>query len=335
MDWSKGYSARYYASVVDRKTKRDIRNIDITGGTIKREDTDLRESADIDCVNYSEEGEQLIRVWLDAKQGSDSSHIALFTGIATSPNKNINGRLVTNTVQCYSVLKIVQDMLLQRGWYAPKGINGGELIKELLSPVPVDIEIADDSPGLKQSIIAEEGENRLSMTDKVLELMNWRMLLDGYGNIYIRPYTKDPVVTFDSIGNDVLEPSLSVTQDWYDCPNVYRAVLDDAYAIARDDSDTSALSTVTRGREVWYEDSSVYLQENETLAAYAERMLKLAQQNAMVVSYERRYHPDVNVSDVVGLSYPEQNIGGYFLVTSQNIDLGYNARTSEEVVKLS
>lgn len=339
MDWDKGFSAKYYISVVDRATLRDLRRIEITGGTIKRQDSELRESADIDCVNYSETGEQLIRVWLDAKQNDNSSHTPLFTGLATSPGKRINGRLVSNTLECYSILKIAQDMLLPRGWYAPKGISGGELIKDLLSVIPSTITIAENSPGLNSAIIAESGENRLSMADKILSAMttnnlNWRLVVDGFGNIDVMPYTREPVMTFDAIQNDVLEPSLSINYDWYSCPNVYRAVLDDSYAVARDDLESSPLSTVNRGREVWLEDSSAYLKENETLAEYAERMLKLAQQAATTVSYDRRFTPDVRVSDVVRLNYPAQGITGDYLVSSQTITLGYNARTSEEVIKL-
>lgn len=339
MDWNIGYSASYYVTVVDRKTWRDTSRIEITGGTIKREDSDLRESADVDCVNYPYNDEQIIRVWLDTKQEGSSSHTALFTGLATSPGKSINGRLVTNTLQCYSILKIAQDMLLDRGWYAPKGINGGDLIRELLSVLPVDVDIAENSPGLDSAILAEDGENRLSMTDKILNAMvtdgmSWRMIIDGEGNIHIKPYSKDPVSMFDSIQNDMLEPSLNVEYDWYNCPNVYRAVLDDSYAIARDDDPDSPLSTVTRGREVWVEDSSVNLSDNQTLAEYAREALKVAQRVSTSVSYERRFDPGVYVSDVVRLNYPEQGITGLYLVTSQSITLGYSAKTSEEVVKV-
>ena len=334
MDWSKGFSAKYYVSILDRATMRDISRLEITGGSIKRENSELRESADIDCVYYSEDTEQMVRVWLDAKQGGDSSHIPLFTGIATSPGRNINGNLITNTLECYSVLKIAQDILLPRGWYAPKGINGGDLISDLLSVIPVEKIISENSPGLNSAIIAEDGESRLSMTDKILSLMNWRMLVDGYGRIHIEPYDNNPIASFDSIRNDVIEPSLSISYDWFECPNVYRAVLDDAFAIARDDSPDSLLSTINRGREVWMEDSSAYLQENETLAEYAHRMLQLSQQSATTISYDRRFDPAVYVSDIVRLNYPAQGITGNYMVASQTITLGYNAKTSEEVVKL-
>lgn len=334
MDWRRGFSSKYYISILDRDTWRDLRQIEITGGTIQREDSDLRESADIDCVNYNETAEQIIRVWMDAKQNGDSVHTPLFTGIATSPSRNIQGNFTTQTLQCYSILKIAQDMLLPRGWYAPTGINGGELIKDLLSVVPVDISIAENSPGLKSAIVAESNENRLSMTDKILDSMNWRMKIDGYGNIHIEPYVTEPIITFDALSNDVLEQSLSITYDWYGIPNVYRAVLDDSYSVARDDDPDSLFSTVSRGREIWYEDSSVYLQDTETLAEYANRMLRLTQQLATTISYTRRFNPEVYVSDVIRLGYNAQNIYGKYLVTSQTITLGYGAKTSEEVVKI-
>ena len=334
MDWNKGYSARYYISVLDRKTLRDVRRIEITAGSIKRESSSLRESASLDCVNYDGTIEEFIRVWLDARQEGESSHVPLFTGIATSPGTQINGQLITNTVECYSILKIAQDMLLPRGWYAPKGINSGDLLKNLLSPLPVNIVVDKNSPGVDSSIIAEEGENRLSMADKILTLMDWRMEIDGLGNIHIMPFSKDAVESFDSLDNDILEPSLTITYDWYECPNVYRAVLEDRYAVARDDSPTSPLSTVNRGREVWYEDDSVYLQENQTLAQYAQDMLRVSQRPARTISYERRFHPDVKVDDIVRLNYPAQEISGNYLVTSQTINLGYNAKTSEEVVQV-
>ena len=122
--------------------------------------------------------------------------------------------------------------------------------------------------------------------------------------------------------------------DWYDCPNVVRAVLDDSYAVARDDNDNSPLSVQNRGREVWLEDSSPCLLENETLAEYAQRLLKSAQQASTTISYDRRFNPDVYISDVVRLNYPAQKIDGLFLVTSQTITLGYNAKTSEEVIQI-
>ena len=57
MDWTKGFSSRYYISIVDKDTWRDVRRIEITGGTIKRSLNSLQQSADLNVVNYNEPGD--------------------------------------------------------------------------------------------------------------------------------------------------------------------------------------------------------------------------------------------------------------------------------------
>lgn len=337
VDWTKGYSASYYLSVLNKETMRDFNRVEIIGGSIKRSYSDLRESADIDCKGYNYKSEEFVRVWLDVKQNGNSSHIPLFTGLAITPTHRYSGRLKTNTIQCYSLLKIAQDVMLPRGWYAPAEANGGNLIKQLLKVIKVPesyIYIAENSPDLTQAIISEQGENHLSMIDRILDAMNWRMRINGYGYIFIEPLNKEAVLRLDPNEMDIIESEINISYDWYSAPNVLRCSLDDACAIAIDDSPDSPLSTVQRGREVWLEDTNVYLNNNETLAEYANRMLKEYQRTATNISYNRRYYPDVFPGDCVRLNYPAQDVSGVFLITDQNITLGYNARTSEEVIQI-
>ena len=338
VDWSLGYSARYYMTVLDKDTLRDIDRIEIYDGTIKRSLTELCESADVSCVNYDNKEEQIIRIWLDAKQNGDSSHIPLFTGLASCPTDKYSGRSKTNTLECYSMLKIAQDILLPRGWYVPVEANSGLIIKDLLSVTGVPIypeDIVETTPAIKQSIIAEQGESRLSMVYKILSAMtDWRLRLDGYGSIYIEPITKEEKMTFSSSDNDVIETDISITYDWYTAPNVLRCVLDDNYAEARDENPNSPLSIQNRGREVWIENTDVQLNKGETLAEYAQRMLKKYQETATTMSYARRFFPDLYLNDCVRINYPAQKISGLYKIKDQNISLGYGARTSEEVVKI-
>ena len=129
----------------------------------------------------------------------------------------------------------------------------------------------------------------------------------------------------------MIEPSIAVEYDWYSCPNVFRAVQDDLSAVARDDDPDSPLSTVSRGREIWAEETSCDFNTGESIAEYAVRRLKELQSIAVTASYERRYHPDVLAGDVIRLRYPAQGLDGLYKVTSQSIELGYGAKTSEEV----
>ena len=93
------------------------------------------------------------------------------------------------------------------------------------------------------------------------------------------------------------------------------------------------LSIPNRGREIWKEDNSASLGDAESIADYALRRLREEQQRYITVSYDRRYVPNVMVSDLITLNYPAQGVVGMYKIQSQTIDLSYGARTSEDVVK--
>lgn len=338
MDWSKGYSAVFYATLLDKKTMKDIKRIELKEGTIKRALTDLRQSADLTCDGYTTKQEEYIRVWFDAYQGGNVSHTPLFTGVATSPKDKYSGRRRTNKLECYSILKLADDVLLPMGWYAPYDADATLLIRDLLSilglPITIVGNMTDEQKRLKQAIVSELNENRLSMTDKILDAMNWVLRLDGFGSVTVGPVDTAPRLRIDSLSNDIIEADVDITYDWYSAPNIVRCVLDTNYAEARDEDPNSPLSIQNRGREVWYEEDNVTLGTGETLGEYSFRLLKKLQQISLDISYSRRYHPDVYPGDCISINYPAQSISGNFLVTDQNITLGGNAKVSEEVIRL-
>ncbi len=339
INFSGGYSSKYYISFVDVQSWTDMGRVEITGGSINREETDLMQSADIDCVNYSETSERLIRVWLDISQYGENGHIPLFTGWASSPGRNINGTYVTNTLQCYSILKPAQDILLPPGWYAPVSTSSEQLIRNLLRPTNAPVDFDSPPPNLQNALIAEENENNLSMAELIADTVGYRIKIEGDGHIYLNkiPDKVDDIIPadrFDSRQKDILEPSLTESYDWYNCPNVLRAVADNVSSIARDDNPNSIFSTVSRGREIWAQETNCDLNEDESINEYAARRLKELQKVYRTISYDRRFIPDVYPGDYIELFYPAQSINGLFLVSSQTITLGYNARTSEEVVQI-
>lgn len=333
IDWSRGYSAAYYLERVDPATWRDTGKVELTGGTVKREPSGKRQSADIRCIGYHIEVEQWIRVYLDVKQGGDSAHVPIFTGLATTPDDDINGTLVSTSLTCFSVLKPAEDVMLRRGWFASAGSNGGKLVKRLLSVSPAPVVVADNAPALSDTIVAEDGETNLSMIDRILDAIGWRLRIEGSGVVNVVPRVMDPVGTIDPIQNDIIEPKITVSQDWYGCPNVYMAVAGDVTGIARDEDPGSMLSIPNRGREVWKMETGCALAANETVAEYAMRKLKEAQRPRQKGSYSRRYLPDVYPGDRMILHYPVQGLDGIYYVQSQSITLGYGAKTSEQIYK--
>lgn len=197
---------------------------------------------------------------------------------------------------------------------------------------PVEIQQVDEPPRLTESIVAEDGESNLTLAEKILEAVNWRIRIDGKGVITLEPNTRSSVTTFDSIDNDVIELSLTDEYDWYSAPNVLRVISGDLTSIARDDDPDSKLSTVSRGREIWAEEASVTLGNNESLGSYAIRRLKELQSPSRTVSYSRRFDPNVTVGDIVKINHPEIGINGTFKVTSQKLELSYGCRTEEQAV---
>lgn len=332
MDWTKGFSASYYMQLVDPVTWRDVERVEITAGSVSRSPDGLRQSADVTCLDFAPDRERWIRVYLDAAQAGDVVHVPLFTGLGSVPEEQMEGMRTTYPLSCYSVLKPAEDVSLPRGWFAPAGRNGAEVIAELLSVTPAPVVVTDGAPSLSQSIIAEDGENRLTMTNKVLAAIAWRLRIEGDGTITVCPPATEISATFGQ-DRDVIETQLTKTKDWFGCPNVVRATSGGLTAIAIDDDEDSMLSTVTRGREIWLEENSCDLNSGESLEQFAQRRLREAQAYAYTVQYARRFDPAVNVGDLVRLHYPGHGLMDTYVVISQSIELSHGARTDEEVRK--
>ena len=331
MDWNKGYGASYYMTLVDPVTWRDLERIDIVSGNINRSSSGLRESADIGCIDYEGGSDKWIRVWMDAEQDGSSEHVALFTGLASTPEKIIDGPVYEMTLQCYSVLKPAQDILLPIGWYAAKGFIGSEVISSLLSVCPAKVVIEEESPRLSDHIIAEQGETNLTMIERLLEMLNWRLWIEGDGTIFAGPGPVTESALYSEMKNDSIEPKVTVKHDWFGCPNVLRVSTEDSSVTVVDTDPESILSTVSRGREIWAEESDAKLGDNESLQTYASRRLRELQATSKIISYDRCYNPEVHVTDIVRLHYPAQKLDGIFVVESQKVRLDHCATTSEEV----
>lgn len=332
IDWSKGFSASYVLAIVDPLTWADRSEMEFTDGSIDRDSTaDLLESASITVTDDSLSGEKWVRVYLLAKQGGSAERIPLFTGITSAPERELDGIRETWKAECYSALKPADDVLLARGYYAPAG-SSADLVKDLLSVSPAPFSVSGSPPALSSDIVAESGESRLSLAKKVVDAIGWQLSIHGDGSIHLMEPGASPAERFGVEKNDVLEPDVKDKTDWYNCPNVFRAVDDDAgTAVARDDDPDSKFSTASRGREIWMEDSSVELSGNETIAEYAVRRLKEEQTPAREISYNRRFFPGVRVGDIVALDYPRHKLSGNFRVAKQTLELSYGCKTAETV----
>ena len=337
MNWTRGFSALYELKKVDPVTWMDMGSFELTGGSISRTDDNLQESAVIQMT--TDPGECWLRVYLNAKQEGSGARIALFTGLASTPQRDLDGVRENYQATCYSVLKPADDVLAPCGYYVPAGVDGAKIAAQLLGVGPAPVTCADNSPKLLEPIVAEELDTNLTIARQIVDSIGWRIRIRGDGSISIEPAAENVSLKLDPQDNDSVELKITDTQDWYAVPNCYRVSTGSLYAVARDDDPESPLSTVSRKAarggtgEIWTSESSVSLSDGESLAEYAIRKLKEAQAPARKIVYTRRFFPDVLVGDLVSLHYPGIKIDGKFRVSRQTVTLGYGAKTQEEAVE--
>lgn len=331
VDFSKGLSASYYASKVDPETWADAEEIPIISGRItKSASSDLVVSADI-SVNEEVGPEEWVRIYMIAEQSGMKERVPLFTGIVSSPSRDIKGATETRKLDCYSVLKVAADILLPLGWFAPARTKGGDLIKILLSDLPCPVELDEGSPNIISSFVAGDNDSKLSVAQDIAEAINWQIKVNGDGSVRICPKPLTIAGTFDNIENDIIETSVTDKRDIFSVPNVLRVTLSGSAATARDDDPESAYSTVNRGREVWKQEAAK-LAAGESLGEYASRRLKELQNPSRKLSYTRRFQPDIDVNDLVSIVYPKQDIGDVFRIQTQTIEMSHGARVKEESI---
>lgn len=336
MDWNKGFSAQYDLMKVDPVSFLDMGFLKFTAGTIDNKSDGLMQSADLTMTE--DPGECWVRVYLKARQTAGGARVALFTGLTSAPERKMDGARPTYNVECYSVLKPVDDILVPRGYYAPAGADAVTLVAELLSAGPASVEIDQDGPSLVESIVAEDDMSRLDVAWLILNAIGWRLRIEGTGTVHICPPATDSSATFDTRNNDIIELELTDTQDWFSVPNCIRVVSGQQYVEYKDDDPDSTVSTVSRKTnrggtgEIWTSDNASSIGSNESLAEYAIRTLRSQQAPARTVGYSRRFTPAVMVGDLVTLGLSSARISGTFRVSGQKIELGYGCRTTEEVV---
>lgn len=331
MNWDQGFKAGYHACLVDPVTWKDKERFGITDGSINKTDSGLKESADLTAIDYTHGMDKWMRIYLDAEQDGESEHVPLFTGLTSTPEEEIDGIIHRMKLQCYSVLKPVQDVMLPIGWYAEKGFVCTEIIDSLLAVTPAPVIVESGSPRLAQHYIAEQDESNLTMIYKLLDAIGWRLRIEGNGTIHVEQKPTKETLTISAGSYGLIKPQVTKKHDAFECPNVFRAVSDSLAVTAYDNDETSELSTASRGREVWAQETGCATTDGETLAVYARRKLKELQKVATELSYERTFEPSLNVTDKVRLSYPASGIEGVYTITSQSIQLDHCGSTSEEV----
>lgn len=322
IDWTKSMIQTYDFYEVDPATWKNKRKLtDILKFNINRDSSaETLGSATIDCTENL--GELYIRAYMTPIQNGIKYNVPLGTYIAQTPSESFDGRATSISLDAYSPLLELKDTRPPLGYTVSKNANIMETAVRLCREhmrAPVIPPIDDKSKTLFDDFVAETDDTWLTFLTDLIANANFEFDLDELGQVIFEPIkdtaSMQPVWEYNDSNSSILYPDISVERDLYGIPNVVEVIFSSnsgrsIYSKVVNDDKNSPISTVNRGREIHYRDTSPSISGNPTqgmVDEYAEKLLRNLSTLEYTVSYKHGFSP-ARVGDCVRLNYRRAGI---------------------------
>lgn len=336
IDWSESMEQSFEYYEVDPNTWKDIRKIEnVKSCSIdKDESSDTLGSASISIVNTL--GETYIRAYLLIRQNGNNFRVTLGTFLVQTPSSDFDGKNRNVTMDCYTPLLELKENPPPLGYTLMKGENimerAYEICRENCRAPVVETKL---EKVLEANFVSNTDDTWLVFLQDLLAQAKYKFYLDEEGKILFAPIQKieqlKPVWTFNDDNSSILYPDINLEHDLYGIPNVVEVVCSTGTEMytARivNDDPNSPTSTVNRGREILYRETSPNIQgvpSIEQINEYAEALLEELSSVEYQVSYKHGYCP-VRVGDCVRLNYERADLKD---VKAKVISQSINCETS-------
>lgn len=336
IDWSESMEQSFEYYEVDPNTWKDIRKIEnVKSCSIDRdESSDTLGSASISIVDTL--GETYIRAYLLIRQNGNNFRVTLGTFLVQTPSSDFDGKNRNVTMDCYTPLLELKENPPPLGYTLMKGENimerAYEICRENCRAPVVETKL---EKVLEANFVSNTDDTWLVFLQDLLAQAKYKFYLDEEGKILFSPIQKleqlKPVWTFNDDNSSILYPDINLEHDLYGIPNVVEVVCSTGTEMytARivNDDPNSPTSTVNRGREILYRETSPNIQgipSVEQINEYAEALLEELSSVEYQVSYKHGYCP-VRVGDCVRLNYERADLKD---VKAKIISQSINCETS-------
>lgn len=344
IDWSESMEQSFEYYEVDPNTWKDIRKIEnVKSCSIDRdESSDTLGSASISIVNTL--GETYIRAYLLIRQNGNNFRVTLGTFLVQTPSSDFDGKNRNVTMDCYTPLLELKENPPPLGYTLMKGENimerAYEICRENCRAPVVETKL---EKVLEANFVSNTDDTWLVFLQDLLAQAKYKFYLDEEGKILFAPIQKleqlKPVWTFNDDNSSILYPDINLEHDLYGIPNVVEVVCSTGTEMytARvvNDDPSSPTSTVNRGREILYRETSPNIQgipSVEQINEYAEALLEELSSVEYQVSYKHGYCP-VRVGDCVRLNYERADLKDIKAkVISQSINCETSCSVDETAV---
>lgn len=336
IDWSESMEQSFEYYEVDPNTWKDIRKIEnVKSCSIDRdESSDTLGSASISIVDTL--GETYIRAYLLIRQNGNKFRVTLGTFLVQTPSSDFDGKNRNVTMDCYTPLLELKENPPPLGYTLMKGENimerAYEICRENCRAPVVETKL---EKVLEANFVSNTDDTWLVFLQDLLAQAKYKFYLNEEGKILFAPIQKleqlKPVWTFNDNNSSILYPDINLEHDLYGIPNVVEVVCSTGTEMytARivNDDPNSPTSTVNRGREILYRETSPNIQgipSIEQINEYAEALLEELSSVEYQVSYKHGYCP-VRVGDCVRLNYERADLKD---VKAKVISQSINCETS-------
>lgn len=344
IDWSESMEQSFEYYEVDPNTWKDIRKIEnVKSCTIDRdESSDTLGSASISIVDTL--GETYIRAYLLIRQNGNNFRVTLGTFLVQTPSSDFDGKNRNVTMDCYTPLLELKENPPPLGYTLMKGENimerAYEICRENCRAPVVETKL---EKVLEANFVSNTDDTWLVFLQDLLAQAKYKFYLDEEGKILFAPIQKleqlKPVWTFNDDNSSILYPDINLEHDLYGIPNVVEVICSTGTEMytARivNDDPNSPTSTVNRGREILYRETSPNIQgipSIEQINEYAETLLEELSSVEYQVSYKHGYCP-VRVGDCVRLNYERADLKDIKAkVISQSINCETSCSVDETAV---
>ena len=343
-DWSASMQQTFEYYIVDPGTWKETKLLDnVKTCTINRDsDTETLGSATIDVTDLV--GECYIRAYLVTIQNGLRERHPLGTFLVQTPSSSFDGKIRSVSMDAYTPLLELKESPPPLGYSILKGQNIMEIAYQIAREhARAPVVPASCSDTLYIDFVANTDDTWISFLRDLIYNAKYEFGLDELGRILFSPKqdtaSLQPVWTYDDSNSSILYPDISMDHDLYGIPNVVEVIYsnggDNYYARVVNDDPNSPISTINRGREIVYRDSSPSLSGDPTelqIQEYAKQLLRNLSTIEYSVSYTHGYCP-VRLGDCVRLNYSRAGITDIKAkVVSQSIKCESGCPVTEKAV---
>jgi len=316
-DWTKSMKQTFEYYIVDPGTWRDTKKADLIESCAITRDAESETLGAASLTSDNDYSDKYVRAYLITEQDGVTEKFVLGTHIYQSPSITYRATRRSSSQDGYTPLIELTENPPPFGYSLLKNTEilsmASQIIREHLRAPVID---GNGSQKLLDIFVSNTEDTWLTFVTDLVGNAGYSIGLDEMGRVIFEKNQEtaslSPVWTYNDDNSSILYPDVTLSRDLYGIPNVVEVIYSPAGAnsppievrVVNDDP-ASPVSTVNRGREITYRETSPDVIDGtgiNQLKEYAKNLLKEKSSLEYTLTYRHGYCP-VRLGDCVRLNY--------------------------------